>query len=215
MCESEYKALFKEKGLKFMHLNIHFLYPKFDEIKHIIHLNKGIDILGLCETFLNENFSENEFHLTNFQMFRKDRTTYGGGILVYVKSDYPCWQRSDLENDNLETLWLEIKPDNQKSFLLCYVYRPPNSPASWNTNFEESLEKAYLENKEVILLGDFNYNYDLNETTNSTWNALCNAHNLTQLVNQPTRVTSTSSTIIDHIYTNRPSNRNKYSLYIS
>ena len=36
------------------------------------------------------------------------------------------------------------------------------------------------------------------------WNNEMSANNLTQLVEKPTRVTSTSSTTIDHIYTHRP-----------
>jgi len=189
-----------------MHLNIHYFYPKFDEIKYLVDQNKELDILGFCETFLNDHFEDNEFHLQNFQMFRKDRNSHGGGILVYVKSGIPCWRRKDLESDNMETLWIEIKLKNQKSFLLCYVYRPPSSNADWNTIFEVSLEKTFLESKEIILLGDLNYNYIKETTVNNTWNSIISAHNLTQLVNIPTRVTATTSTIIDHVYTNKPSN---------
>lgn len=139
-------------------------------------------------------------------MFRKDRKSHGGGINIYVNSKCPCWQRTDLEDESLETIWLEIKPRKQKSFLLCYVYRPPSVTSSWNDDFEHSLEAVYSEDKEIILLGDFNYNYVNNGSVNNSWNNITNAHNFTQFVDKPTRVTTTTSNIIDHIYSNRPAN---------
>ena len=62
-----------------------------------------------------------------------------------------------------------------------------------------------MEDKEVILFGDFNYNYINSETTNSLWNKILNTFNLQQLLLEPTRVTFNTSTIIDHVYSNYPS----------
>ncbi|CAC5416564.1 unnamed protein product [Mytilus coruscus] len=42
--------------------------------------------------------------------------------------------------------------------------------------------------------------------TNNKWENLLHTHSIIQLVNTPTRITSTSSTIIDHVYTNHPEN---------
>ena len=131
-----------------MHLNIHYLFPKLNEIKFFIDQNSNIDVLGFCETFINDYFADSELYLKNYLMFRKDRQSNGGGIIVYVKNNYPCWQRKDLESDNLETIWLEVKPNKQKSYLFCYVYRPPSSLVSWNPKlFKLTLQKAYSENK--------------------------------------------------------------------
>jgi len=204
---SEPKKLFsKAKGLNFMHLNIHYLYPKFDELKYLLDLNNEIDVLGLGETFLSDTFQNSEFYLKDYQLFRRDRQSNGGGIILYVKSIYPCVQRCDLETDSLEAIWLEFKCINQKSFIVGYVYRPPSSPASWNDEMECILEKLYCENKEIILFGDINYNFCNSATSNATWNNIIDAFNMKQLVNRPTRVTPTSSTIIDHVYTNHPCN---------
>jgi len=198
------KLFTKKNGINFMHLNIHYLFPKFDEIKHLLDENNEIDVLGLGETFLSSSFSDSEFQLKNYQLFRRDRQSNGGGIVVYVKSNYPCIQRHDLEIDSVESIWLEFKCEKQKSFIVGYVYRPPSSAASWNTDMEKILEKVYCQNKEIILFGDINYNFVNSETSNVTWNNITNAFNLTQLVDKPTRVTSTTSTIIDHVYSNYP-----------
>jgi hypothetical protein len=50
--------------------------------------------------------------------------------VLYVKSTIPCELRSDLEWEDIESIWLEIKLDKQKPFLVGYIYRPPSSLAS-------------------------------------------------------------------------------------
>ena len=88
-------AWFGKKGLYIAHLNIHFLYPKLDEIKFLTN-DQNIDIFCLCETFLNQQFSDNELHITDYNMFRKDRQSHGGGLMVYTKSNLACIHRDDL-----------------------------------------------------------------------------------------------------------------------
>ena len=57
------------------------------------------------------------------------------------------------------------------------------------------------EGREMILLGDFNKNL-LNNHKDIEWENFVTSLGLSQLVCDPTRVTDTSSTLIDHIYTN-------------
>ena len=47
------------KGFSVLHLNIHFLYPKLDEIK-LLNFDKQLYFLYFCETFLNDSFSDHE-----------------------------------------------------------------------------------------------------------------------------------------------------------
>ena len=147
------KRWFQKKGLNIMHLNIHYLYSKLDKLKILLSQTNEIDVICLCETFLNENFSNEEIKLENYQLFRRDRETNGGGLVVYVKENLRCLLRDDLQIDGIESLWLEVKHEAQKSFLLGYTYRPPSSNQRWMTEFEEVLEQVYTENKETIILG--------------------------------------------------------------
>ena len=70
-------------------------------------------------------------------------------------------------------------------------------------NFENVLAK----NKDIVILGDLNINYILDEN-------LCEnqAHFIKtllrckQLILEPTRVTQSSQSVIDHIYTTMPHN---------
>ena len=68
--------------------------------------------MGLSETKLKFVHPDSFFTINGFQNpFRKDRSEKsGGGILVYVKEGISCKRRLDLEQENFECIWLEIKP---------------------------------------------------------------------------------------------------------
>ena len=62
------------------------------------------------------------------------------------------------------------------------------------------LELACGERKEVIIMGDMNYDIlSPNLATNQLLSIMAD-HQLTQLITNPTRVTPNSQTIIDHCY---------------
>ena len=110
-----------------------------------------------------------------------------------------------METNNIPCLWLEITPINCKPFLVGNIYRPPDSKVEFNDRFEEFIDKVIGENKEYILMGDFNKNL-LNVDTNIEWGNFTTSLGLTQLIDEPTRVTTESQTLIDHIYTNTEEN---------
>ena len=68
---------FKNKGLHIMHLNIHYLYSKLNEIKILLCQQPDVDILCFCETFLNDQFSDDELRLDNYQLFRRPKNKWG------------------------------------------------------------------------------------------------------------------------------------------
>jgi hypothetical protein len=61
-----------------------------------------------------------------------DRETNGGEIILYLNETFSCFLRSYLQNENIEATWVEIKKNQQKPYILGYIYRPPSSLANWN-----------------------------------------------------------------------------------
>ena len=53
-------------------------------------------------------------------------------------------------------------------------------------------------------MGDLNIDYMKLDNVCAIWKDMIRAFNLEQMVKVPTRITSTSQTLIDHVYTNRP-----------
>ena len=121
-------------------------------------------------------------------------------MLVPVKHKIKFKRRYDLDN-HLESLWIEICLKNSKSVLIGCYYRPPEGSKYLINNFCEVFEEQ-LTNKEIIILGDFNTDY--NKTDNRDFKSLLNI--LKQVITEPTRTTETSPTLIDLIITNRPEN---------
>lgn len=103
---------------------------------------------------------------------------------------------------NTESVLFEIFPKHQTSFLLCFIYRPPNNIASWYQHFGEELTNALTKHEYVRITGDVNIDYL--KTLPSNVETIWSIFGLDQLVHDPTRVTSKSVTLKDHIYASRP-----------
>ena len=197
------------KGINIGHLNIQGIcgenLSKFSELQVLLTSpgNNNLHIFGLSETKLKAHKPTSVFTIQGFQTpFRKDNCSNGGGgIIVYVRNNINAKRREDLETHDIPCLCLEISPTNGKSFLVVNIYRPPNSTIEFNDRFEDFIDVISNQEKEFILLGDFNKNL-LIEETERNWGNFTTSLGLTQLVSEPTRVTKDSKTLIDHIYTN-------------
>ena len=159
------------------------------------------DVIALSETWLNPSISDDDIMFQNFQKpFRKDRIHNNyGGIIIYVKENIACKRRQDLENNQIESIWVELTLE-AKSILLGLFYRPPNSPASAIGDIKTSIDLAFDSNiKNIIIAGDFNLNY---ESCRRKINSLFRPYNLSQLIEEPTHFTESSSSLIDLVATN-------------
>ena len=104
----------------------------------------------------------------------------------------------------LENLCLEIHKTKTRPFVIFTWYRPPDSPIGIFSPFESLIGKLDSENVEFFILGDMNcdmvtarYDNDTSKLKN-----IADVYGLEQLIPEPTRITPTSSTLIDLIYTN-------------
>ena len=62
------------------------------------------------------------------------------------------------------------------------------------------MDKAFTDNKELIIMGDFNRDLLKSNQAAADWMNSMTSLGFTQLINCPTRVTETTSTLTDHIY---------------
>ena len=105
--------------------------------------------------------------------------------------------RTDIESSNIECIWLQINELHSKDTLIGIIYRPPDSPVSWYEPYENMIKCATDYNMNVVVAGDFNINL-INQ--NADILGIMESYGLDQIVTSPTRVTSNTATIIDHIY---------------
>ena len=146
--------------MKFLHLNIRGLLCNLPSLQYFFNTYKNIDIFAVSETHIDQDTSNlTLYNITGYDFVSKNRQNgLGGGVGVYVKSDLIWKRRSDLESKSTE-----IFQKHTKSILVGCYYRPPISskylPKNFNNDFNETLINCQKEQKEVILLGDFNANY--------------------------------------------------------
>ena len=184
------------------HLNVYHLANKTHDIANFLHLQTDVmHIFGLSETRLTDKMDDEILNLPDYVLLRRDPATKGQvGLAVYIHNTvcHLIKRREDLEHSETESLWLEIKTDT-RCLLVCLIYRNPSASNDWSDKFVEMMDKATATNSDVLLLGDFNINM-LHSQPN--WKCTTSLFGLKQMVTSPTRVTCTSSTLIDHIYTN-------------
>ena len=109
-----------------------------------------------------------------------------------------------LESDLVECIWLELKPGTSAlNICVCILYRNPSASYEWFDNFVQMIDNIHTvkPHADILVLGDFNI--DLLKP-HSFWDSTITLLGLTQLVKSPTRITQTSATLIDDIYTNNP-----------
>ena len=186
-------------GLKVGCLNVRSLYPKLEELTTFITTNH-FDIFAINESWLDSSFTDKNVEIEGYSIYRKDRNRHGGGVCIYVKFHLECKPIDD-NNVDIESLWLTLKI-NGKEFIIGTVYRPPNVSIMYNEQILDEVERLKNLNDSIILLGDLNYNY--NQSNSNFVNELEELFCMTQLVNEPTRETLTSTSIIDVILTTTP-----------
>ena len=146
----------KLTSMKIAHSDINGLRNKIDDIS--VNLS-DFDVTCIClsETKLNDHIATKKLMIDSYHNpIRKDRNiNNGGGLMVYIKNDIFYKHRPDLENAELENIWLEIRSLKNK-YLLCHFYRPLNATSDFWEKFDNTIEKAAEENIDLIIFGDFN-----------------------------------------------------------
>ena len=186
--------------------NINGLRSHLDELKLMIN-DLGIHILALNETKLDPGYPKELTDVSGFQQERLDRTCHGGGVSIYIRDSIKYKLRSDVPTDDLEMICIEVEPPKSKSFLVLAWYRPPSDPVGTFDKLEKVLSFLDKEGKEIILLGDTNCDLTPKLAEQPLDNDskhmldLYELFSFKQLVEEPTRVTLATSSIIDHVAT--------------
>ena len=189
----------KEKGIKVAHLNIRSLRNKTVDLRSYL-LQNPYDVLGISETWLNEDISNDTISIDGFTFERKDRNGLGGGVGCFIQNKYTYVRRKDLENNDLELMWLEIKRTNSSSIFVGICYRKPDSNTLFFNNFEESIDHVISISENVMILSDLNCNMMTENNLSKKVHELCTTTQLKQIIKDPTRITPHSTTLIDLIF---------------
>ena len=193
----------KLKGFQIGHLNITSLTKHIEELRIFIHEN-SFEILCINETRFDNSIYDTEIEIAGYEIVRKDRNWNGGGVAIYLRNNIPYVERGDLTPVNVEAICLEIKKPKSKPVLIPTWYCPPDSKIDLFDRFEKFIQEIDNENKEMIITGDFNCDMLSNDNNNPNVMKLkdvIDIYQLQQHINNPTRVPTSTKTLVDLILT--------------
>ena len=184
-----------------MHLNVRSLYHKVQEIEVILNMLNFPPILTLSETWLKSDSLLTD--IVNYSLVTSHRNVRkGGGVAIYLNDnvsyrmiDRSCNRNLNLTH-NIDYILIELL---QYDIALCCMYCPPKTDLTDIVSIISDLKTKVNCKFNFIATGDFNIN--LLDITSSLSNEFLN--NLYELglhpaVNLPTRVTSTTATLLDN-----------------
>ena len=158
--------------LKCFHINIRSVFPKMDELRHTIH-QYDIDCLSINESMLDNTIHDSEVNIN-----------------IILNGTF-----------STECVWVKVKAKNQYNILIGSLYRPPSAPVVYYDNIINDLEFVSSFNYDIILMGDINYNcYDVTKNEyipHTKIRTLEAMFQLSQIIREPTRISSSASTLID------------------
>ncbi len=164
----------------------------------------------MSESWLNSTTTNAEIEIPGYKIHRLDRKhKKGGGVCIYTRKDFKVTMLKELSyisTSDFHQLWLKIQVRQHKSFIVCVAYRPPDSQVSCiREELKPRCIEALLMGKQVVIMGDLNCNL-LNpscveaKVLTDTFSEL----NMTQLIKDPTRITSHSRSLLDVIMISCP-----------
>ena len=198
-----------KKSFTMIHLNIASLQRHIDELRSLLTLlNHPFDVICITETRLHQASPLVNIEIPGYDFHHTPTLSQCGGAGIYVKSthEYEILNKYSASHFNIsESIFIEIKSKSKKNLIIGCIYRHHTPISDFCTAFlDNTLKKITKSKKTCALLGDFNI--DLikygSQTDVSNFYDQISTHGFRPLILQPTRLTSSSATLIDNIFIN-------------
>ena len=165
------------------------------------------DVVGLAETWLDEE-SEKRMTVGGYGVVcASRRRKSGGGVALLVRDGLTFRERPDLGTFTegvFESVFVEvIRGGGRRNDIVGVVYRPPGGDVGvFNTEMARVL--AGMRGMDGYIMGDFNVDLIRTGTHGPTSDFLegFSTGGFYPLISLPTRLTDTTATLIDNIWTN-------------
>ena len=121
-----------------------------------------------------------------------------------VRKSLKYYQQPDLEfiSADFENLFIEVHTASGKNTIVGVVYRHPTPNINeFQVQFLNTLNKLNHAKQGYVICGDFNIDLK-SDTSNTNYLNALHSEGCINVITKPTRITATSATLLDHIYTN-------------
>ena len=136
-----------------LYFNARSLINKLDFFEAIVNV-LNVDVIGVTESWATPQILDSELSLPGFHMFRNDRKSdnRGGGVLLYVHEKFKPVEFTPVTSFQ-DNVWCQIG-----DLFIGVCYRSANYAIVGDDNDDKLLQMIRnTSNKNVILMGDFNY----------------------------------------------------------
>lgn len=190
-------------GLTILHLNVQSLRSKQSMLPVVLQACSA-DVICLSEHWLHplENISIDGYKPVT--SFCRKKMRGRGGVIIYLKSDMECVQRQDINGLAVELQAEVAAVDlcNSKLTVVC-VYRVPGEDVVTLFHVLDDIARMISsQNRLGVICGDFNINLLTTNNESSQFLDTMGSNGFIQCIHEATRVTPTSSTLIDNIFVN-------------
>ena len=205
-----------KENFAILSLNTRSLLDKLDELQVLLSdietaTNFTFDVITIQETWLDDS-TENLINIPGYNFICKNKkpTKRGGGLGIFIKEYHDFKIRKDLfdlqENNEFDGLFIEIinSCKFRKNIVIGVLYRSPSfdSENEFCNIINNSVNKLKQDNIECIITGDMNIDLLKHESQTSVASYLNTfiSNSYFPQITLPTRISKTSSTLIDHIF---------------
>ena len=147
----------KKRGIVNIHVNIRSLYNKVSEVKRLVQQEKP-HILGISECELKKSHhSENKLKVPGYELLLpKSWQVHGKArVVVYIKKTLLYEQLSDLEHEDIQSIWLRAGFKSMKKIYFSHQYREhTNTIGNTMAAQRSALERMLVQWEEAVIYGN-------------------------------------------------------------
>lgn len=188
------------EAISLLHCNVRSLNKNYDPLVALLtRLDERYNVVAISETWLKKD----EFmNIPNYRFLSLPRlaSSRGGGVALYISSQtiYKILPNlTETKTGLYDMLFAEL----DCGVTVGVIYRPPESNTrAFLEKLEDVLCRLANKNNKTIICGDFNIN--ITDPSSTEYRNLLLSYGFQNHITDPTRVTLTSCSTIDHILSN-------------
>lgn len=191
------------KHIRAIYTNIQGLINNFNQLEILAETEKP-EFIILSETHQTEEIDESEIEIDHYDHYSTlSNSSRTGGIIAYFKKHWKVNKIKDNIKDTKHWISAYKVLYETTSLIIIIVYRSPSSSKTeFCDAFQDFIEEMCETNCDILVAGDFNIDWK-NDFYTSKLESILNDNGLKHIMNEYTRITANSKTLIDYIITNK------------
>lgn len=183
-------------------LNRTFDYVRLPDLINVLVQRYEINLLGVCDTRLDDTVSREEITFEGFKVRRNDGPRNEGGVALYHRTVRVV--RKD-RNPTVNIIWFELNLPNMKPILVGCCYRPADAETDLLNEICQIMKDVSRQRgkKYIFLMGTFNVDWNQESDEKNRLQRAANESGLYQIADVG-RGPTNRQPCMDHIYTNIP-----------